>query len=436
MNASNLFPSSPLPHLDAETKKSRRPSCNQKKNILLVPVSNILLEEDLENSTNAPLSKEKLLFCYRTMMKALESLKDRRYSDFDPHTVSNCCHGMAFYTTSLIASVLNLDFLDLLQEGEQAIERLKNFTLLPPLECFWQAPPELIHLARLYIISFIKEITPEKLLKTVTSKLKQLSPVGSSFCRDLSKSIQGFYSNFIAKRYAFLFDRIKNDFFINGLSIKLWGRYVSCEHLRKDKKGTLYASNLFSMQTLLAYAIYSKSKIAVVTDFFDPNDQNKGKHLCILLGDGKNKMKLQTSEEISSFPPDEPVMVFGACAYSNTLDLSQLDSHLRPWLTEFPSLVLACDVFYPQFPKAGNDPEFDSQPITPKEPELQELLSRFASFKGFSSEDPSLFCLTHIYSASIEQLTNVLTKKNLTDLPTSFIFKTKKAEQLNPVDSS
>jgi len=69
--------------------------------------------------------------------------------------------------------------------------------------------------------------------------------------------------------------------------------------------------------------------------------------------------------------------------------------------------MLACDVFYPQFFKVLDDPEFDSNPIIPSEELLRELIDHHATVKGVSSADPSLYCATHIYTASMDQVLQV-----------------------------
>jgi len=87
--------------------------------------------------------------------------------------------------------------------------------------------------------------------------------------------------------------------------------------------------------------------------------------------------------------------------------------------------MLACDVFYPQFFKVLDDPEFDSNPIIPSEELLRELIDHHATVKGVSSADPSLYCATHIYTASMDQVLQVLSAENDMALPFSFIPKIK-----------
>jgi hypothetical protein len=378
----------------------------------LLPVSEIINSDAVSNDT-LNLSKEKLLFCYEAMVRTIEAIQNGKYTDFDAHTVSNCCHGMSLFTITTLFSVLHFDMDALLKEG---IEKINN-------PCEWKVPAPLIDLAKLYLLAFIKEVDPQKGTRTSIKKLKTISPLGTQFSNLLMKRMQRHFSNLVAYSYSSYLNEINAKMPMNSIPIGTWGKYIQPDHLRKDQRGILYASNLFSMQVALGQLIHSKSKIAVVTDLIDSQGKIKGRYARFLQGDGNAQMKQLSSEEVEELysHKNEPIVVFGASTYSDTLDLAKLKLRLKPWISHFTSLVLACDVFYPQFPSIKDDPEFDRSPIIPEEESVQNVISKLSETKGVSSADPSLFCLAHIFQASIGQVLQVNDCEDVDALPYSFI---------------
>ena len=102
------------------------------------------------------------------------------------------------------------------------------------------------------------------------------------------------------------------------------------------------------------------------------------------------------------------------------MNQESLSLKMQPWLSKLTQLILACDVFYPQFFKVTDDGEFDSSPIVPDETCLRELMHSLSIF-GTHSKDPSLYCSTHIHPSSLKQFLEVATNKDLAALPISFI---------------
>ena len=128
----------------------------------------------------------------------------------------------------------------------------------------------------------------------------------------------------------------------------------------------------------------------------------------------ESQFKVQPSQNISFLEPldlFEPVIVFEGSSYSDNLDIHSFTQIMDDWLTKFPELVLACDVFYPQFPKRLDDPLFDNSPIVPEELDFKKLIQKYSLIEGYSIKNPSIFCLTHVFPASLEEL-NLATKNN------------------------
>ncbi|HEX4840520.1 MAG TPA: hypothetical protein VFU89_08780 [Rhabdochlamydiaceae bacterium] len=353
-------------------------------------------------------SNEALVFCIEAVTRTIDSILEGRYSDFDAHTVSNCCHGMSIMTCRLIALVLEHDLRGIRAGGEKGWEN-------------WRIPGALVELTKLYLLAFIKEVDIRNGTRTNARKLRLISPLGNQTCVKLIKKLQKQFSNAVANSYYSYVEELKPSMAVSGAPVAMWGRYVHPEELRMDQRGIQYASNLFSMQVLLAYLIQTKSKIAVIDDLMGSNEEKRGRYVRILQGDGKKEMKKLTKAQMEAlkFHPEEPVVVFGGCAYSDHLTLSSLSLRLKPWINQFTSLVLTCDIFYPQFPEVKDDVDFDRGSIVPKEKLLRTIISKHSLPEGFSAENPSLFCLSHIYPASLGQIFEVMQGKET--LPYSFI---------------
>ena len=190
-------------------------------------------------------------------------------------------------------------------------------------------------------------------------------------------------------------------------------------YIRSDKRNVHYAPCIFSNQISLTHLASSKAKVALVNDIVDSHGQIKGRYVCLFQGNGKNKL-VPIDETLDAVNPHEPVVVFGGYVHSDTLTVEELSVNLAPWLHDFQKLMLACDLFYPQFPTVKDDPNFNSHPIFPKEQGLQDLFNTHSQVKGVSALDPTLYCASHIYPSSVEQILKTMQEKDLSKLSSSF----------------
>ncbi len=369
------------------------------------------------------IAKDKLEFCYRAVLGALQSCLKGKYNDFDAHTTSNCCHGMALFACTIIRSALQLDLHLFQQEGEQKVQELAGIPC-ENAECTWWVPQSIIHLACLYILGLIKESDPVKGGRTVTKKLKTIAPISTTFCNQVAHYLQKHYSNLIATRYAAYTQEMDPDMQVSGAPLHMWGKYIQADRVRTDKRGVKYASNLFSMQVFFAHLIKSKAKVALINDILDLSGNLKDRYVCFFEGDGQESLRPIPHEEIKLlqfFHHDEPVVVLGGCAYAEDLDKEILSFQMEPWQDQLSNLLLACDVFYPQFFKVTDDPEFDNSPISPDEELLKNLIDHHQKTPGVSASDPSFYCAAHIYPASLKQVLQVWNEEDKMGLPISFI---------------
>lgn len=387
----------------------------------VLPATSII--SSVFSNSKRVLEKDKVLFCYQAVLKTISSCLEGRYSDFDGHTTSNCCHGMALLARNLINLVLQSDLLILRSEGERKIKELESCPQ-QDLPCSWWIPRPLVNLAAIYILGFVKENDPIKGGRTVTKKLKEIAPISTSACYQITQHLQKKFSNWIANAYHLYGKDIDEEMCVSGAALGMWRQYVAPQYVRTDKRGVQYVSNLFSMQVSFAHLIKAKAKVALVNDVLDSTGNLKGRFVCLFEGDGAEQMRVLPRDEIkllNMFHKNEPVVVLGGCAYTDHRDRDSIALGMEPWLDKLPSLLLACDVFYPQFLRVTDDPEFNSSPIVPTEETLQNIIDANLSVAGVSATDPSLYCAAHIYPASLRQVLKVWTGEDEMALPVSFI---------------
>lgn len=329
--------------------------------------------------------------------RSLEAFSSGEYTKFDAHTTSNCCHGISILVHDLISKTKKLA----LKSYKTTIEKkIKNSNQLD-IENF---PHELIHLTSLYLLNFIGDIDHQKGRRTYPRKLKEIvASVSIKFSDRLVKQLQTCFSNIVATQYQKYLSQLDCSKSISGALINIWGKYIQKDWLRTDHKDILYASCMFSMQIVLAYLIQKKAKVILVNDLITDNKALKYRYIQILMGNGNDNFLPLTQKDLSLLEPldfYEPVIVFGGYVISD-MTPKQLSEKMAPWSKRFSELCLACDIHYPQFPKVSNDLNFDHTPIKPEDPALLEAIKQQTKVDGVSSQDPSLFMLSHIYPASL-----------------------------------
>jgi hypothetical protein len=365
--------------------------------------------------------KESLMFCYEAVLRTIDSCLQGKYSDFDAHTTTNCCHGMALFARDLIHSVRQLDLKQLIVDGN-IIKQILIFEPNNQYICSWVVSKSLIELTGLYLLALIKETNPLTGGRTSAIKLKNISYISTNLCNKVAHFLKKNYANSVANRYRFLLEHLPEGMNLAGIPLIIWGNYIQPKYLRKDRYGLLYASSLFSMQVCIANLIASKSKVALINDLISSEGELRGRYVSIFQGDGESKLVPLNSDKLNMlklFHQEDVVVIIGGCVYSDDHDMKSLALQMDSWLHQFPQLVLACEVFYPQFPGVEKDPDFNNTPIVPEEPFLQELFKKLSLIEGVSATDPTLFCSTHIYVSSIRQVLEL--KTDIKALPVSFI---------------
>lgn len=368
---------------------------------------------------NLSSSPKRIFFC-KVVIGAIKAIFEKKYSCFDAHTTSNCCHGIALLVRNSILSAMELDLETILRLSKEKIEALGEDSSLMNSFTDW-VPESLLILSGLYLLATVRDIDENGKMRTEAKKLRTIFHIGVEFCWTITNTMKKHFSNMVASSYEFYLQGMHLPANINGVPISFWGSYVTKEHIRNDKKGISYVSCIFSAQLALAYLISSQAKVAIVNDIISSTGLLRSRYIHILEGDGCEHLRsLYNSESyLEALDPSEPIVVFGGYVYSDSLTTDDLKAQMSPWINSFPRLLLACDTFYPQFPQVRDDPEFDSTPIIPYQDQLKKVILQHASIRGVSACDPSLYCSSHIYTASVGQVLDAL-KSNKDALPTCF----------------
>lgn len=366
-------------------------------------------------------SKNQAIFFCRLVSLTIEAYFTKEYSAFDALTSTNCCHGISLLVRKLVLELKEFDLRVLKKLSQEKLELLENLSKISDFCTTW-VPKPLIKLSSLYLLALTRTISEGKQKTDINNLRKNIYPISANFCWNIVNNLKKIISNLVAHRYRIFLEEICPLTNINGAPIHLWGAYIQPEHIRRDKKNTDYVSCVFSTQVSLAYLIKTKAKIAIVNDLIRSSGELKDRYVRILEGDGKDKFSvLSEKTDLLNLDPSEPVVIFGGYVYSDTLTIESLSERMNPWLHEFPRLMLACDIFYPQFPGVRDDPNFDNSPIHPEEELLKEVFSSHKQIQGVSISDPSLFCSSHTYLSSLKQLVKIVHDKDLSALPTCFI---------------
>ncbi|GAB5411160.1 MAG: hypothetical protein ChlgKO_02740 [Chlamydiales bacterium] len=351
-------------------------------------------------------------FCYTVVKRTLQALCDNKYTCFDAHTTANCCHGMAVLVKSLISDCRKFDIKLMLKEIEACEEKFNDFLL----------PEQILSLSSLYILTYSVETKPGVGRRTKPKKLKELSEIGTNLCNQIVRGLQKKYSNLVCDNYLNIYNDIPLSVSTCGVSIEKWARYSKGNFLKTDKHGIKYASCTYSMQVVLAHLITSFAKIAVINDVLHENKRVK-RNVYILQGDGERNFNLLSESAVRNIGKEsktDPVIVFGGCSIKKE-ETDEFSANIEQWLLNFPALVLSCDIFYPEFPSVRDDVLFDSSPIDQKDREILLVFNRYSKTLGVFADNPTLFCLTHIHTASLHQIISELQENALPKLSNYFI---------------
>ncbi|MGE3557143.1 MAG: hypothetical protein AB7M93_29990 [Candidatus Obscuribacterales bacterium] len=347
-----------------------------------------------------------VIFNYRLMLVTIEACLAGSYHLFDAHTATNCCHGVALLAADLLKIATRCELEPLKRTGEGAME-----SVLAGIDFEWKVPGIFLTLAKLYALQLASEEGANGIRYGAPQKLLSLAEISKKGCRRLVKKWQAEIANEVASRYGMLATTLPLGVRTNNVPAWLWGKYVKGNYLKQDSSGRRYASCLFSMQVALGSLSSSKSRIVWLNDV--KSDGQFVRLMKVLEGDGKGRFRPVPQDELLAAPIDshESCVVFQGVSYPSCQEPTAIEMAMDSWATQFDALVLACDLKYPQFPKVAGDEAFDGEPISPSEWTLQRLLGQYSMIKGVSADDPSLFCMTHVFPASMNQVMQLMSGK-------------------------
>jgi len=374
--------------------------------IRLKPTQNPILpvwEKHIDNP-------KKLKFLLTYIQKAIESCLSKTYSDFDAHITSNCCHGISLFVSEIVRAAFHIDLPRLQQAINQMIDQLPHHNHDTIKSTLATISPTLLHLAGLYVLHCAREINDRLEVRTKIQPLKIGTDIGSNFCWKIVNALQRYYSNLTVSNYQKYSQSIDSTIFQNGAPLKLWSRYIDTPYIRVDQRKIKYASCIYSTQICLAYLMQTKARVAVLNNIVNDKNELIARETRLLRGNGGNGFIPLSQNEIELLEPREmyePVTIFEGCTRLTNTTLKHHNAKLSLHLPNLSSLILSCDTHYFQFPRVKNDPNFDDSPIVPQELELQNAFIKHERLPGVSSNNPFLFCLTHIRTASMQQLRKI-----------------------------
>lgn len=364
----------------------------------------ILSTLDVTNSWLKYLScKGCLDFLVAASNSTLKSLKQKQYSMFDGHTTSNCCHGISLFVSLAIKSLHKKSIEGIEKQMALACKKYQNKEL--DVEEFADAlPKELMVLTSTYVLYYAGAIVPKDGRITVPEEIKKIySDVSKKFCIKIIRQLQKDFSYAISNCYYKLLSSLPKGLLVSGVDARLWGNYVCEKNVRIDHRRRYYAPCLFSSQVVLGFLAAKKFIVAVICDIISDNNEHLGRYNILMQGDG-NQLVCIPKENYELLNKSDSVFVIGGFCCSNEMTVDSFAAKMEPWLDDLTGLIVANDTFYPQFPEVGDDKNFDSSPIVPKEQELKDVIEKYSIVEGVSKENPFFFFQNHYYPASVEEV--------------------------------
>ena len=376
------------------------------------------------------ISDLQLRFLWRILRETLDTCVRGDYSFFDGHTASTCCHGVALLALELLKSISSNDAKDYIKFFFPSDSRLAQNNAKTEI------PNTLILLSRLYILQMAKVPNFSKGYITDLEELKKYG-LSNRFLSRMVKSLQKNIANLVSCRNSLYFEQLPLSTKIHGIPASIWGQYVSKSHTRySPSSGISYSSNLFSMRGTMAYLSHKRYLIALIIDVIDENSLPQDRYISIYEGNGHGHFICLFSPTknfpLSSLPRNVPVFALGGVAQPSNIDIEDYHLNIHKWENNLLELVLACDIWYPQFPVVSTDSTFDSSPIVPEESSIRSLIDTWSLVDGVQAHNPAICCLTHIYPTSCGEIIDEI-QENTLSLPRSFIPHKKSVEPLVPI---
>ncbi len=361
------------------------------------------------------IGQREAIFCVRALLSAIDAVLNRQFSLFDAHTMTNCCHGVAAYSRELFVRCADFDLEMLREQGHLQLSRIGQIEALDPLDSNydWQVPSVLIELTRLYILCVGSEKHPQFVRRTAPANLRQIHDLTSARLNKIVSRLQKHVSNRVADWYREAINIDGEEVYTAGVSSRAWAEYVKPSFLREDYRGRKYVSTLHSMQVVIGHLVRSEATVILLSDVVMQGDHNPQRVIKILKGSGSAGFALASPDSLGELEldSDEPVVVFCGSSSPTQGTLDSFSQHLDKWSCRLDSLLLAHDLTCPHFPTVRGDKNFDNTPISSIGCATEQVCASHAAVPGVSPNDPSLFCLTHVYSASGGEVLNELRGK-------------------------
>lgn len=356
---------------------------------------------------NKPSNEVIISFSRQAVILTLECLIDRRYTEIDPLTTSNCCHGMALRVQDLI----NQSLLFNLKSIKVKIKDSNNSPQIP--EC-------LSELSLMYLSTRIRKQDPRGYVSCYVQLKEIESQLTYRNCDVFGKSLQKYFSNFIADSYGHIVSKYTprgRETLLCDIPVQDWCKYLCSENLRV-KGGIRFAPSLYSTIAVISTLSMSKKKVAFLDDIYCPQTGNLLKrYIQLFEGDGSGNFHHIQIKEDECLDQAEPVVIFGGFAISSSPD--SISGKLDKLIADgrLTNIMLATEYSYPMYPSTVWDKKSEPVPILPSEKIEKTLIEHSLKYPGVSSSDPSFYMARHYFVSSIQSVISLALGVDKLSLP-------------------
>ena len=170
-----------------------------------------------------------------------------------------------------------------------------------------------------------------------------------------------------------------------------WTQYLSDDSILEDQRGRLCSPSLYTS----AFIFQSLSQIPGAKLGLQVNViENPKKFISkfTIFFEVQDDMTLKVINESDCHPTD-PIYMYTGCKYvpeNSEVNIKEIIEEFQG--KELKTIILAHEVTYHQYPKA-----LKVENYFPNEGSLYNEIQKYQEMKGYSLDDPSTLCLTHIY---------------------------------------
>lgn len=387
------------------------------------PASTVPLTDLLPSSTLATLMSSKearknalvaLQLVTTISLSAIEQFQNGNLSSFDALIGNHSCHTVAAYCLELWNQANHrTDFAKQIEQAKSKLNslRMRLLQIRPDISfnegnnstfesyihkhgLYVSLNPDLIYLVMAYGSCLTR--------KRASKNLSSIDPY--SIIDHFKNLVRGIITNKLCQKLIKHWQRKLSEFLVSFLHKEVgrlssensaWGKYVKAPYVIKDPIGRLCTPNLHSMR-IVFHRLQEQpdSLLAIRLHLFTDDLIYVGSSVQFYQADGRMLSPI-TINKVKTLPSDKGVLVADGCCHNSLETQTSSAKRLSSW--NVLDAIFANDIHYPHYPTST-----DIKNVENKESSIKEELDRLKSLKGFSLEDPRLFCLRHMYPDTLK----------------------------------